>query len=901
MIEIAFVVPLYKHSQLVCEAIQSVLAASQESGIEVSVVIVDDGCPHLSSHLTSLSLSIANEQIYCIRGPNKGLSSARNRGIEYILAKLPNVEGIFFLDADNMLEPHSVRSMKDALDKHPDADWFYPDINMFGLNWHGSYAGNYLPLIHAVANISEAGSLVRTRVFLQGQRFDENMKSGYEDWDFWLSIVEAGFRGMNWPGLGFRYRKRPESMLADSHREHAHISNYMKHKHRWTGDAKSLLFLEMSDLPRYAIFLADEARVVLTSNAQSTRESMRLDDYRKLFVSAMKQPNSFHPGSFLVITTSNTLSAINDLHISNWILFDLERRTQSKNLAVTELFQCSDEFVEPSSVDWSGWTDAQIAMVSMTLAREILEDAQDLRIRSVTTKEPEIGVNRRRVATPSSADSLGAKSAVFYLVSFFMELRAYGGAFVRQWPATLMKMGAPDRSAVYELMCWNLGVDGMQAGADVAAIDVAFLLPILEFGGVERVACAVASALKRRGMRCHAVVIGASRVDWGPTLREAFDSLNFVDSSKFQGWSGPLYEGTKLPAWDNESVASGVAGFFTSYDVVLSCNGSAMFGIFRKLQQIGIVTSAYLHVNDITQTGRIVGHPQLALAYDHALDLVITCSNQLGAELLGRGMASDKIVIVPNAPGINEELLRTRDWVSHRRARAEKKLGLNVLLMGRFDYQKGLDRIQRLLSIDWDDYNIRFRLVGKSVIDQHEAKHINHTRIESAVYDPDSLIELLEWADVLLLPSHYEGLPLVAIEAMIAGVVTVVTETGALRELIANGENGFIVSQESCVEDMTKRLVYLAVNSEQRLKMAEAAMLSVEDRRWDDSITDLYDRLRREVAERRGSLYCEGGQVAGIKRQANHSHFSKLDFRLEMNANNSQINLSDALSTEATA
>ncbi len=49
-------------------------------------------------------------------------------------------------------------------------------------------------------------------------RFDETMREGFEDWDFWLQAIAAGFVGRHLPRAGFQYRKRMESMLAESER-----------------------------------------------------------------------------------------------------------------------------------------------------------------------------------------------------------------------------------------------------------------------------------------------------------------------------------------------------------------------------------------------------------------------------------------------------------------------------------------------------------------------------------------------------------------------------------------------------------------------------------------------------------------------------------------------------------
>jgi glycosyltransferase involved in cell wall biosynthesis len=52
---------------------------------------------------------------------------------------------------------------------------------------------------------------------------------------------------------------------------------------------------------------------------------------------------------------------------------------------------------------------------------------------------------------------------------------------------------------------------------------------------------------------------------------------------------------------------------------------------------------------------------------------------------------------------------------------------------------------------------------------------------------------LLSQADVLLLPSHSEGLPYALLEAMAAGVVPVVTPVGAIPEVVEDGVHGKIV------------------------------------------------------------------------------------------------------------
>lgn len=56
-------------------------------------------------------------------------------------------------------------------------------------------------------------------------------------------------------------------------------------------------------------------------------------------------------------------------------------------------------------------------------------------------------------------------------------------------------------------------------------------------------------------------------------------------------------------------------------------------------------------------------------------------------------------------------------------------------------------------------------------------------------------------ADVLMLPSNYEGLPMVILEAMCQGVPVVASNVGGVSEVVKNGWNGF------CVENSVEKFV----------------------------------------------------------------------------------------------
>jgi len=62
---------------------------------------------------------------------------------------------------------------------------------------------------------------------------------------------------------------------------------------------------------------------------------------------------------------------------------------------------------------------------------------------------------------------------------------------------------------------------------------------------------------------------------------------------------------------------------------------------------------------------------------------------------------------------------------------------------------------------------------------------------------PDQLAGLYAAADFVAIPSMYEGMPNVLLEAMACGVPPVASDAGAMREVIADGETGFLFASEN--------------------------------------------------------------------------------------------------------
>jgi len=300
---LAIVIPVYKHSVLLAEAVISAL--NQKTDFELVIVIVNDGCPMPETHQACLDFAAAApDRVYYIRQPNGRLSAARNTGIDFVLGVWETAQAIYFLDADNRLLPGALQRACDVLVQNPEVGWIYPNIDMFGQEWNSDYSGEYSVLRHLEENICEAGSLVRRAVFERGARFDESMRLGFEDWDFWLAAIKLGFRGKHLENFGFRYRRRPESMLSDSERDRPEIVSYINRKHRELFRFENLLALEQEEAPLYGIYTCDTGTVNLTSDPAIEGQSLSATEFFEQYYRARFAPARYARPPFILVIDS---------------------------------------------------------------------------------------------------------------------------------------------------------------------------------------------------------------------------------------------------------------------------------------------------------------------------------------------------------------------------------------------------------------------------------------------------------------------------------------------------------------------------------------------------------------------------------------------------------------------
>lgn len=200
-----------------------------EVGMVQWLIVVNDGCEYVEMLESFVVWQVLMGDwmcvLYCC---NVGFSVVCNWGIELVVQIDLGFEVIFLLDVDNMLVEGVGGRMCVLLECYLQVDWFYFDFDFFGQNGYYIIECSYDLLFYVQINFCEVGSLICRCVLDQGICFDENMKCGYEDWDFWFLVVKVGFWGYLVVQLLLFYCKCLVSMFSNLYDVDVELCCYLK-------------------------------------------------------------------------------------------------------------------------------------------------------------------------------------------------------------------------------------------------------------------------------------------------------------------------------------------------------------------------------------------------------------------------------------------------------------------------------------------------------------------------------------------------------------------------------------------------------------------------------------------------------------------------------------------------
>lgn len=201
---VSVIIPCYNHGPFLAESIGSVLASDYA---DIEIIVVDDGSA--ASETCRILETLAYPKTRLIRRKNGGLAAARNSGIA-------EAEGRYILplDADDRIGPHYISQAVAVLEATPDVGIVYCQAEKFGAESGLWRLPRFSRWRMGLGNVIFCSALYRWEDWNEVGGYDEELRCGWEDWDFWLGILEQGRTVLCLPEVGFYYRKSSASMAA---------------------------------------------------------------------------------------------------------------------------------------------------------------------------------------------------------------------------------------------------------------------------------------------------------------------------------------------------------------------------------------------------------------------------------------------------------------------------------------------------------------------------------------------------------------------------------------------------------------------------------------------------------------------------------------------------------------
>jgi glycosyltransferase involved in cell wall biosynthesis len=194
---VSVVIPCFNHQDFLLEAVESVLSSTYP---HIEIIIVDDGSKDNSGEVGRELMNNYNNVIY-IYQDNQGPSIARNRGIQEAQG-----EYILPLDADDKISEQYIEQALKVIKDDREVKVVYCKAEYFGKKSGLWNLKDFSLKKLATDNMIFCSALYRKADWEDVGGYSPELIGGWEDWEFWISMLENGGLVHRLDTIGFYYR-----------------------------------------------------------------------------------------------------------------------------------------------------------------------------------------------------------------------------------------------------------------------------------------------------------------------------------------------------------------------------------------------------------------------------------------------------------------------------------------------------------------------------------------------------------------------------------------------------------------------------------------------------------------------------------------------------------------------
>jgi glycosyltransferase involved in cell wall biosynthesis len=831
------VIPCYNQGAFIRECLDS-LAAQTLPPFEI--VVVNDGSTD------PWTIQCLEQQcrppVKLVTQENRGLSGARNTGVRHATG-----DWILPLDADDRLRPDALATYAAAIEREPEIDIWYPDIQYFGLEdgiWECPHFNRWRQLW---SNQMVCSSAISRRVFDSGITYNERMRAGYEDWAFYVvACCQRDFLAKALEAPVFLYRRWGYSMLSSANALRQKLVDQLQEEHGVYDDAARLLDIKRQNAPCFAV-AANTSGLAQDLASQGFRDWHVVDESGRLTHEGDLRVFRGHLGRYLLVSQDDeALGAA--LRSDHYLLEKIARTAMSRSAALLALVLANDAenaypgFLTTSSgnqrcvgwvlstrhtfdhpdvprtgADLLGDVAAHLASQFPGAVHRLVVGGGDARHGVAFTSasgeagpagsRPTTELRSRLHALGKSASQLARaivgdeRHAMLRESSLFRSARAAvtGEARARALQRAVPARDGPfdpsrhrlHRHREHDWFVANESPIWPEAGEDRRGPAVLIAVPWIVHGGADRGVLDFARGVTEIAPHVRKYVVTTQRAEmqWADQLLPNVDGvfcLGGLERPDAENWLTALVKRLGI-----ESV------------LVMNCVG--MLEALPSLRHAGhrIRSVVQLHAFGIDPvTGERIGHPVVAATrFNNLIDAYAVISRSLGDQLV------EDLYVSPSKVNVVRLGIDVQRFAQARRPRLARDR-CEVLWMGRLSGEKDPDMVLNIAAV-WKAKHgtatLHFTLAGGSDPASGDLESRLRARLDrEALHDMVEMVgpvtdpvSAYAGADCLLMTSRSEGIPVVIYEAC-AAELPVVTPTAntAIEEVLPSADAWFVDRQD---------------------------------------------------------------------------------------------------------
>lgn len=202
--KVSIIVPCYNQELYIKETLQSI---KNQTYTNWECIIVNDGSTDKSIEIVKKYIE-EDLRFQILTIPNGGLSNARNQGI-----KSASGEYILPLDGDDKIHPDYLKLAIDVFKNDSNVDLVYCNAELFGYETGFWQLPDYTYDYMFQGNCIFCSAIYRKEdYYTKTKGYDINLIYGYEDWEFWLQLLNENSKVVKLENVLFYYRRHKVSM-----------------------------------------------------------------------------------------------------------------------------------------------------------------------------------------------------------------------------------------------------------------------------------------------------------------------------------------------------------------------------------------------------------------------------------------------------------------------------------------------------------------------------------------------------------------------------------------------------------------------------------------------------------------------------------------------------------------